>query len=115
MRLKNFTYKICLYLVLLLSITLKQNAFSQAVNATVSGRLTDTSGEMLIGAQILIKNEQTGFTASTVTGGTGNYIVSQIPLGNDYTVTASYLGFGTKSITGLVLNQGNVNAVLNNF
>ncbi|WP_332914570.1 carboxypeptidase-like regulatory domain-containing protein, partial [Algoriphagus boritolerans] len=59
-------------------------------------------------SQILIKNEQTGFTASTVTGGTGNYIVSQIPLGNDYTVTASYLGFGTKSITGLVLNQGNV-------
>lgn len=108
MRLKTFTYKICLSLVLLLSIALTQNAFSQAVNATVSGKLSDDAGEALVGAQILVKNELTGFTASTVTNLTGNYIVSQIPLGTNYTVTASYLGFGSKTLTGISLNQGNI-------
>ncbi len=92
--------------MMLFCLMLAQNAFSQAVNATVSGKLSDTNGEMLIGAQILVKNESTGFTASTVTGVTGNYIVSQIPLGTNYTVTATYIGFGTKSFTGISLNQG---------
>lgn len=106
MRLKTFTYKICLSMILLLGINLKQETYAQAVNATVSGKLSDTSGEILIGAQILVKNELTGFTATTVTGVTGNYIVSQIPLGTNYTVTATYIGFGTKSFTGISLNQG---------
>lgn len=106
MSLKTFTHKLCLSLILLFSIIGSQNAFSQAVNATVSGKLTDTSGEMLIGAQILVKNELTGFTASTVTGVTGNYIISQIPLGTNYTVTANYMGYGSKSFTGIALNQG---------
>ncbi|MFN3999183.1 carboxypeptidase regulatory-like domain-containing protein [Algoriphagus sp.] len=106
MRFKTFTHT--LTVILLLCIMLKQNVYAQTVNATVSGKITDTKGETLIGAQILVKNEQTGFTAATVTGVTGNYIVSQIPLGNNYTVTATYLGFGSKSFTGLVLNQGNI-------
>lgn len=108
MRFKIFTHTLSMTVILVLCIMLNHHAYSQAVNATVSGKLTDTKGEVLIGVQIIVKNEQTGFSAATVTGVTGNYIVSQIPLGNNYTVTATYLGFGTKSYTGLVLNQGNV-------
>lgn len=93
-------------MILLSSITLQQKAFSQAVNATVAGKLSDTDGETLVGAQVLVKNELTGFTASTVTGVTGNYIVTQIPLGTDYTVSASFMGFGSKTFRGISLNQG---------
>lgn len=101
-------HTISMVMALLLPITVHQSAFSQAVNATVSGKLTDTSGETIIGAQILIKNELTGFTASTVTGMTGNYLVSQIPLGTNYSVSATYLGYGTKTLTGISLNQGQI-------
>lgn len=106
MRLKTFTHRLCIAMLVLFSIMIKQNAYSQLVNATVSGRLTDTSGEALVGAQIIVRNELTGFTASTVSNLTGNYIVSQIPLGTNYTVTVNYLGYGTKSFTEISLNQG---------
>jgi hypothetical protein len=106
MRLKIFTQTLAIAMILMLSIMPTQYAFAQAVNATVSGKLTDPSGEALIGAQILVKNELTGFTATTVTGVTGTYVVAQIPLGIKYTVTANYLGFGSKSFTEISLSQG---------
>ena len=106
MRLKIFTQTLAIAMILMLSIMPTQYAFAQAVNATVSGKLTDTSGEALIGAQIIVKNELTGFTATTVTGVTGTYVVAQIPLGIKYTVTANYLGFGSKSFTEISLSQG---------
>ncbi|MBS4072185.1 MAG: TonB-dependent receptor [Algoriphagus sp.] len=103
---KTFTKTLSIVFLLMITILIHQNTYAQLVNASVSGKLTDTSGEVLIGAQILVKNELTGFTASTVTGITGNYLISQIPLGNNYTVTASYLGYGSKTVTGITLNQG---------
>lgn len=106
MRLKTFTHRLGIAMLVLFSIMITQNAYSQLVNATVSGKLTDPSGEALVGAQILVRNELTGFTASTVSNLTGNYIVTQIPLGTNYTVTANYLGFGTKTFTEISLNQG---------
>lgn len=106
MRFKTFTTSFLMTLILVFCIMFEQNTFAQAVNATVSGRLTDPSGEMLIGAQILVKNELTGFTASTVSGVTGNYLISQIPLGSNYSVTATYLGYSSKTFTGISLNQG---------
>lgn len=105
---KTFTHMLSVMLMLFFSISLSQKVVAQAVNATVSGKLTDSSGEILIGAQILVRNEQTGFTSSTVTGLTGNYIVSQIPLGSNYSVSASYLGYGSKTLTGISLNQGEI-------
>lgn len=88
------------------SLTIHSKTFAQAVNATVSGKVIDEAGEPLIGAQILVKNELTGFTASTVTALTGNYVISQIPLGTNYSLSVSYLGYNSKSITGIALNQG---------
>ncbi|MCH6236011.1 TonB-dependent receptor [Cognataquiflexum rubidum] len=116
MRFKIFTHMLSLAMILYFSIILEQNVYAQAVNATVSGRVTDTEGETLVGAQILVRNELTGFTASTVTGVTGNYIVTQIPLGTNYTITANYMGFGTKTFTAVSLNQGDnirIDIVLN--
>ncbi|SDA90799.1 Carboxypeptidase regulatory-like domain-containing protein [Algoriphagus alkaliphilus] len=105
---KTFTHMLSVMLMLFFSILLPQKVLAQAVNATISGKLTDPKGEILIGAQILVKNELTGFTTSTVTGVTGNYIISQIPLGTNYSVSATYLGYGSKTLTGISLNQGEI-------
>ncbi|MCE7053055.1 carboxypeptidase regulatory-like domain-containing protein [Algoriphagus sp. AGSA1] len=103
---KSFTCLSAGIVLLLLILGLSTQGYSQATNASISGKVTDTDGEPLIGAALLIKNELTGFTSSAVTNLTGNYIVNQLPLGTDYSVTCTYLGFGSKVFTGYALSQG---------
>ncbi len=103
---KNSTHLRTGIILLLLFLGLGSYAFSQATNASISGKVTDKSGEPLIGAALLIKNELTGFTASAVTNLTGSYIVNQLPLATDYSVTATYLGYGTKVFSGYEVSQG---------
>jgi len=103
---KNSTHLRTGIILLLLFLGLGSHAFSQATNASISGKVTDKSGEPLIGAALLIKNELTGFTASAVTNLTGNYIVNQLPLATDYSVTCTYLGYGSKVFTGYAISQG---------
>ncbi|MCH7402925.1 carboxypeptidase regulatory-like domain-containing protein [Belliella kenyensis] len=82
------------------------SAFAQATNATISGLILDDSKEPLIGANVLVKNESTGFEAGTITGLDGRFQLQQLPLGKPYTVTVSYIGFNTQKLTGYQLNQG---------
>lgn len=102
---KTTTLKAVLWVFALL-LMLSTRVYSQATNASISGKVTDHQGEPLIGAAILVKNELTGFTASAVTNLSGVYILNQLPLATDYSVTCTYMGYGTKVFTGYALNQG---------
>lgn len=93
-------------LLLFLFLGPRPQTYSQATNASISGQVNDEHGEPLIGAALLIKNELTGFTASAITNGTGNYIVNQLPLASDYSVTCTYLGYSSKIFTGYAVSQG---------
>ncbi|GMQ27884.1 TonB-dependent receptor [Algoriphagus confluentis] len=109
MRIKTFTLKwilTCLFFSVF--FFLSESLWAQAVNATVSGKVVDDSGEPLIGAQVLIKNELTGFTSSSVTSLTGSYVLAQLPLGTNYTLTVSYMGYSTKIFQEISLNQNEV-------
>ncbi len=59
---------------------------------TVSGKVTDQSGEPLLGASILVKGTSTG----TVTDIDGNYTI-KVPEGSN-TLVVSYTGFNTQEI-----------------
>ena len=102
---KTTTLKAGLWVFALL-LMLSTRVYSQATNASISGKVTDQQGEPLIGAAILVKNELTGFTASAVTNLSGVYILNQLPLATDYSVTCTYMGYGTKVFTGYAVNQG---------
>ncbi|WP_273445568.1 TonB-dependent receptor [Neolewinella agarilytica] len=65
---------------------------------TLSGKVTDTKGEGLIGASILIKSTSSG----TVTDFDGNYTVS-VPAG-DQMIVISYTGYATQEMTLSVRN-----------
>ncbi|RAI89389.1 TonB-dependent receptor [Algoriphagus yeomjeoni] len=106
MRSKTFTHYQVGILFLFLFFGFKTQTYSQATNASISGQVKDENGEPLIGAALLIKNELTGFTASAITNLTGNYTVNQLPLANDYSVTCTYMGYGTKVFTGYAVSQG---------
>jgi len=81
-----------------------QQSFGQATNALIKGRITDSSGEPLMGATIIVKNTSTGFTSGTTTNENGGYKIQQLPLGGPYSVTAMYIGFKDVINKGFILN-----------
>ena len=67
---------------------------AQATEGSILGAVTDPSGSALVGAQITVTNMQTNFPRTTVTNGTGEYVVSNLPIGI-YSVTSEMTGFRT--------------------
>ena len=88
------------------TLTATTMVYAQGNEAIVSGVVKDENKEAVIGANVVVKNESTGFTVSTVTNESGNYIFKQLPLGDNYTITVSVIGQGEQKKTGYVLNQG---------
>lgn len=91
------------------------NSFSQGTDATILGKITDESGEIMPGVSVKVRNESTGFQTGTVTNAQGEYQLQQLPLGKPYSVTISFVGYQTTKFTDYALNQGDklrVNAQL---
>jgi hypothetical protein len=91
------------------------NSFSQGTDATILGKITDESGEIMPGVSVKVRNESTGFQTGTVTNAQGEFQLQQLPLGKPYSVTISFVGYQTTKFTDYVLNQGDklrVNAQL---
>src|SRR5699024_11136101 len=95
-------------LLLCLSLFVAGYVSAQDYRAIVKGIVTDETGEGVIGATVLVKNESTGLSAGSITNETGEYIVKHLPLGAPYSVTVSYVGYGDQKKTGYTLNQGDV-------
>jgi|HubBroStandDraft_1064217.scaffolds.fasta_scaffold03761_5 hypothetical protein len=87
-------------LVLFLFSTL---AFAQSTNATISGGVTDASGDFIVNAEVEIANDFTGVVYSAATNNEGMYIVPILPPGH-YHVQVSKPGFKTIIKADVVLN-----------
>jgi hypothetical protein len=76
------------------------STFGQAITATLSGRIMDTSGGSVAKATVSVANTATGFSRSVTTSDGGEYTVPSLPAG-EYTVAVNFTGFGkqTKTIT----------------
>ncbi|KEO71696.1 TonB-dependent receptor [Anditalea andensis] len=94
-----------LFLLLLFCIVWG-NSYGQLIHASIYGTVRDEQGNTLPGATILVRNENTGFTAGTTSAANGSYEIRQMPLGDDYTVSCNFIGFGGQQKMGLSLNQG---------
>lgn len=88
-----------------LALVLSSEAIAQGTNASVVGKVTDASGQPLVGATIMVKNESTGFNTGTTTSVKGEYYLKQLPLGSPYTVKAYLLGYGELVRKNYSLNQ----------
>src|SRR5258708_7013737 len=76
------------------------SARSQAVNATLSGRITDASGGSVAKANVIASTLATGFSRSAQSSDNGEYSIPALPAG-EYKVSVEFSGFGkqTKNIT----------------
>src|SRR5712692_6886925 len=64
----------------------------QAVNATLLGAVTDTSGAVVAGAKVTATEMKTGVSRSTTTNDSGNYAFANLFFFND-TATTEKQGF----------------------
>ena len=67
---------------------------AQTFRGTVLGTVTDTSGAVVSGATVKVRNVDTGLERTTQTSADGTYSAPELPFGN-YTVTVSQSGFQT--------------------
>ncbi len=74
-------------------------------SAALSGIVADSSGAMIPGATITVKNEATAATYATVANDNGTFSVPALNPGT-YTVTVSLTGFKTAVLTGVVIRAG---------
>jgi hypothetical protein len=81
-------------IVLALLAAVVSAAAAQTVTGTVQGTVTDTSGAVLPGVTITIRNTDTGAQRTVVTNDAGIYIAPYVPLGL-YEVRAELSGFGS--------------------
>jgi Carboxypeptidase regulatory-like domain/TonB dependent receptor len=96
--------------VLLFSLPL----FSQVNTGTISGLVQDSSGAVIGGATVTIRNVDTGIARTVTSDSGGRYIAPVLPVGN-YEVRGQQSGFQTEIRSGITLTVGReevVNLVL---
>jgi hypothetical protein len=73
------------------------------VTTSLSGTVTDTSGAVLPGADVVAKADDTGTTFTAVTNDRGIFNIPAMPIGR-YTVTVSLSGFKTVALADIRLS-----------
>ncbi|PYS04246.1 MAG: hypothetical protein DMG16_03175, partial [Acidobacteria bacterium] len=107
MRKFSGVFRACLAVWFLLAFTFFPSvpANAQVTGATLSGTVTDTSGAVIPGVMIAIKNRDTGVGRNVSTDEAGFYLAPNLLAGN-YDVTAAAAGFSTVTQPNIGLAVG---------
>jgi len=90
-------------LALLLISLMSGLCYGQTENATISGRVTDSSGAIIPQADVKLQSADKGNTVETTTNGAGIYIFPTVHPGV-YHITVRKDGFKTEDYVGLTAN-----------
>jgi hypothetical protein len=89
-------------LVVLAPLGLAKTASAQAVTGTIVGTVADTTGAVLPGVTVTVKQTETGFSRVLTSDSNGEYTAASVPTGT-YTVTAEISGFKTVSVSNIAV------------
>ena len=95
-RAQRFAWLLTIAVVLVPALTPIMVA-AQTVTGTIQGTVSDSSGAVLPGATVTVRNVETGAQRTVVTNETGFYTTPFIQIGR-YTLTATLSGFGTATV-----------------
>ena len=76
----------------LLALSCSAVGYSQAVNSTVLGTVTDSTGGVVVGAKVTITEANTNVSHTGQTNESGNFVFPDVPPG-DYSVSVEMAGF----------------------
>ncbi len=97
-----------IFTTFLLFLCVSGVALAQGNLAKIEGVALNKEKKAMVGATIVITNHSTGFQTGAITNEEGKYSVGQLPLGEPYSVEASYLGYETITKSGIKLGQGDL-------
>ena len=80
-------------------------AFGQTFRGSIQGTVTDTSGALVVGAQVKVFSPDTGLSRTVTTNDQGEYLASELPLGT-YSVTIEKEGFRTTTLNQIPVSVG---------
>src|SRR6266567_3234987 len=87
------------------ALLLPASVFAQFDTATVLGAIKDSSGAVVPGATVTLKNIATGITANAVTDADGSYQFLNVRIGT-YTVRAELQGFSAAEAKDVAVTVG---------
>ena len=96
--------------ILLLSLLFAVPALAQRVASTIRGTVKDTSGAVIVGAKVSVKNEATGLARASETNASGSYAFADLPIGT-YSIAIDYPGFKSSFTKGILLNVADVREI----
>jgi hypothetical protein len=91
----------------LCALSLASALFAQSDRGTITGTVTDTTGAVVANAQIQAKQLETGSLFPTTSTATGNYTLTQLPVG-PYEVTVTLTGFKKFVRSGITVQVAQV-------
>ncbi|UWZ85843.1 TonB-dependent receptor [Occallatibacter riparius] len=96
--------------VFLLALLLGTGLQAQTVHGALAGVVTDSTGAVIPGASVQIKNNDTGTSYSATTTSAGVFRIEDVALGH-YAVSVSATGFKTSITKDVLVQIGSVSAV----
>jgi len=79
------------------------NLTAQTFRGTILGTVTDTSGAVVYGAKVTVRNIHTGLQRTTLTSADGSFAIPELPIGT-YEVTISQTGFQASVVRNVEVN-----------
>jgi hypothetical protein len=79
------------------------SVFAAAQTGSIKGTVTDSTGAVVVGAEIAAHNLDTNSTRTATTGDTGSYAITNLPAGH-YDITVSKSGFRVFKVQQVVLS-----------
>lgn len=89
------------YLAIVLCLLFAGIAYAQQ-DGTLTGTVTDKSGGLIMGAQVLVTNTAQQSQHTVITNGAGAYVIPALPAG-EYSISISAPGFGPYERQGIIL------------
>lgn len=96
-----------IYLILTLLMTLFiGTASAQVTTSSISGQVTDDSGETLPGATVIAVHVPSGTQYACITNENGRYFIQGMRPGGPYTITYSFVGLNNEIFNDVQLSLG---------
>ena len=91
--------------LLLLALVAPNALRAQVVGGSISGTVTDSSGSLIAGAVVVVRNAETGTERKLITDSGGRYAAPSLAVGN-YDVIVTRDGFSPGQRSGILLTVG---------
>ena len=101
---------LCIVGLVLTLLSIPVPGFAQSVRGALAGTITDSSGAVIAGANIVATETDTGARSQTVSTASGDYRFPELPLGR-YDVVVTSTGFSQSTSIGVLVTVGSVSTL----